>query len=135
MALSEDYKILVFQILGIPIKKPSEFYSDLSNKETVNRDMMLYQQDLTLWPYEYSTDAIDAVTAAIAALTVTEQTRVTDLCDAWDAISQKTVKVKTDTVELNYNNERAQIRRLMRIIIPITIKGGLSNDSPAVSIG
>jgi len=135
MALSEDYKILVFQILGIPITKPSEFYEDLSGRHTVNRDLMLYQQDLSLWPYEYSVDAINAVNARIAVLTPVEETRVSDLCDAWDEISQKTVKVKTDTVELNYSNERAQIRRLMKIIIPITVRGGFANDNPSVSVG
>lgn len=135
MALDEDQKITVFQILGVPLKKPSEYYQDLSSRETVNRDMMLYQQDLTLWPYEYSVDAINAVNAAIAALSSAEESRVADLCAAWDDIALKTVKVKTDTIDLNYNNERAQIRAMMKVIIPITVRAGFSNDSPAVTIG
>lgn len=136
MALDEDQKITVFQVLGIPLKKPAEFYQDLSNKQTVDRDRMLYQQDLTLWPYEYSMDAINAVNAAITALTAKEEARVIELCDAWDLIATQTVKVKTKEVELNYANERAQIRRMMKIIIPITVRAGmLANDNPAVSIG
>lgn len=135
MALTAAQRLSVFAILGIPVVKPQEFYQDLSDKQTVNRDLMMWYKDLTLWPYEYDTAAITAVDARLAALTSAEEEKVSTLIDAWDAIELKTVMVKTDTIALTYYNERARIRAVLQTIIPIYVKSGLANDNPAVSIG
>lgn len=135
MALTGDQKIAVFQILGLPTTRPQDFDTNLQKRVWVDN-----VGGWPAFPYQYETTAIDAVNARIAELTADEESAVSDIIDQFEAIKYQTVRVKTDKIDLSYDKQRAQLRKLMLAIIPIKIKdlagqGSTGGGNPLVSIG
>lgn len=134
MALTGDQKIAVFQILGLPITRPQDFDTNLQKRVWVDNT-----GGWPAFPYQYETTAIDAVNARIMELTTDEEAAVGDIVDQFEAIKFQTVRVKTDKIDLNYEKQRAQLCKLLRVIIPIKIKDlagqGSLGGSSIVSVG
>jgi hypothetical protein len=134
MALSEEDRITVFTILGIPLVKPQDFDFDLTK-----RNMMpglvptpLFEYDPT-FVYDYNDEAITELDKRIDALSTTELDRVESLVTEWNAIEAKTVIVKTDKISLSYEDMRSNIRRRLMIVLPLRF-GGVAGSSK-LSIG
>ena len=129
MALTDEEKVKVYQVLGIPTGKPAEYQKDLSVQPFLDN-----QGGFPEYPFEYSTDAINRVNTRIGELTAAEEAAVIEILDEWDSIKFETVRVETDKIKLNYDYKRSHLRSMLLNIISVYVKG-YSMNNPMLSIG
>ncbi len=112
MAIEESEEIAVFQILGIPRKKPADF------------DMGYFNMHPT-----YSEDTITQIKAWLSTLSSAEEDEVRQIVETYNDIKYEVTHVKTDKITLNFEEQRGLLREQLLILLPVAIGSPFSSAS------